>query len=48
MELNEYDITTLEKIANKIENTLEITNLYLTIENVKTLRMIIRKIKRDD
>lgn len=46
MELNKYDIESLEDISDGIEKTLEITNLYLTFDDVKELNRIIRKVKR--
>ena len=43
MKLNEWDLNQLHEIANGIEKTLEITDLYLSMDMVKTLRMLIRK-----
>ena len=48
MELNEFDYGILEKIANRIDKTLEITDLYLSIGDSAQIKRIIRKLKREE
>ena len=47
MDLNEYDFTELDKLALAIDLTLEMTDLYISGDMLRTFRMIIRKLKRD-
>ena len=47
MKLNEFDYGILEKIANRIDKTLEITDLYLSIGDSAQIKRIIRKLKRE-
>ena len=48
MELNSFDLEMLEAIAKGIDLSLDISDLYLSLNDSKEIRRIIRKAKRDD